>query len=67
MTGLGDGDLGPRLRGAVTACDGGGEIGGTRRVGAGDRMPAAVGAADPEGGEAAEARHVVQGGVDGRS
>lgn len=66
MTEVGDGDVDARLRSAVAACDGFGKVGETRRVGTGERMPAVVRSADPQGKEVAEARHVVQGGGDGR-
>ncbi|MCM3302311.1 hypothetical protein M4D73_29530 [Streptomyces pseudogriseolus] len=66
MTEPGEGDVDARLHGSVTACDGFGEVGGARRVGAGDRVPAGVRSAEPQGEEAAEARHVAQGGGDGR-
>ncbi|MEU0580039.1 hypothetical protein ABZ465_22655 [Streptomyces griseoincarnatus] len=65
MTELGDGDVDARLLGAVAACDGLGEVGETRRVGAGERVPATVRSTDPQGEEAAEARHLMQSGSDG--
>ncbi|MGW5213121.1 hypothetical protein ACWEQO_18420 [Streptomyces sp. NPDC004051] len=63
---LGDGDVDVRLLSAVAACPGFGEVGETRRVGTGYRVPADVPSAELQGEEVAEARHVTQGGGDGR-